>query len=131
VGPENTQGRFLAPLTDMLVFSTFLVGAWLTRRRPEFHRRFILLATNTLLIAAVGRGGGGTGSLALRDVIPFLLVWLSPLWIAMIWDWLKQRTIHPVYLFGALLLVALRYRQWLRESDAWLAASRWLAEQLM
>lgn len=130
VGPENTHGGFLAPLTDMLVFSIFLAGAWITRRRPGFHRRFILLATNTILIAAVGRSSGGTNSVALGDVLPFLALWLSPLWIAMIHDGIRYRLVHKVYVAGAVLLVALRYRALLRETDAWLSASRWLAERL-
>ncbi len=131
VGPANTHGGFLAPLTDMLVFSTFLSGAWITRRRPDYHRRFILLATNAILIAAVGRASGGTSSIAPGDVIPFLLIWLSPLWIAMIYDGLRHRTFHKVYAFGALLLIALRYRALLRETGAWQAVSRWIAERLV
>jgi hypothetical protein len=130
VGVDGVRGGFLVPLTDMFVFSVFLGAAWYTRTRPEHHRRFILLATNTLLIAAVGRLFGGTGSVAARDVIPFLLVWLSPLWIAMAYDWLRHRTLHPVYVFGAFLLIALRYRQLLRETDTWMAISHWLAERV-
>ena len=93
--------------------------------------RFILLAANCILIAAVGRMFGGTTSIAIRDVIPFLLVWLSPLWIAMVYDGLRQRIVHPVYVFGALILVAVRYRQLVRETDTWLAISRWLGERFM
>jgi hypothetical protein len=130
VGVDGVHGAFLTPLSDMATFAVFLGGAWYTRRRPEHHRRFILLATNTLLIAAVGRLFGGTASVAARDVIPFLLVWLSPLWIAMGYDWLRHRTLHPVYAYGALLLVVLRYRQLLRETDTWMAVSHWLAERL-
>ena len=131
VGPDGTHGGFLTPLTDMLTFALFLGGAWFYRKRPEFHRRFILLATNGILIAAVGRLFGGTTSIALRDVIPFLLVWLSPLWIAIAYDWIRLRIVHPVFVFGALVLVAVRYRQLVRETDGWLAISHWLAERLM
>jgi hypothetical protein len=74
---------------------------------------------------------GGTASVALADVIPFLLVWLSPLWIAMLYDGIRHRILHPVYLFGAVLLVLLRYRQLLRETDTWMAISHWIAERLM
>jgi hypothetical protein len=130
VGVDGVRGGFLVPLVDMSTFGIFLGGAWLTRKRPEYHRRFILLATNTILIAAVGRLFGGTGSVAARDVIPFLLVWLSPLWLAMAWDGLRHRIVHSVYLFGAFLLIALRYRQILRETDAWMAISRWIMERL-
>jgi hypothetical protein len=135
VGPDALQGGFLVPLTDMGVFSLFLAGAWFTRRRPEFHRRFILLATTTILIAAVGRMFGGTKSVALRDVVPFVLVWLSPVWIAMLYDWFKARTVHVVYVFGAALLIALRYRQLIRETETWMAISRrfahWVADHLL
>ena len=131
VGPEGTRGGFLVPLTDLGTYAIFLAGAWITRRRPEFHRRFILLAANTILVAAVGRLFGGTASIALREVIPFLLVWLSPLWVAMVYDGWRHRIVHPVYLFGAALLVALRYRQLIRDTDTWMAISHWIAVRLM
>jgi hypothetical protein len=131
VGPDGTHGGFLVPLTDLGTYSIFLAGAWMKRKQPELHRRFILLAANTLIIAAVGRMFGGTASVAAADVVPFLLVWLSPLWIAMIYDAVRHRIVHPVYLFGAALLVLLRYRQLLRETNTWLAISHWLAERLM
>jgi hypothetical protein len=135
VGVDGVKGGFLAPLSDMVVFGIFLAGAWIMRKRSDFHRRFILLATTTILIAAVGRGTGGTGSVALRDVLPFLALWLSPLWIAMAWDWFKHRTVHAAYVLGALLLIALRYRQLIRETDWWMAFSRaitrWVAGHLM
>lgn len=130
VGVDGIQGGFLVPLTDMLLFGGFLFGAWRTRKRPELHRRFILLATNTLLVAAVGRAAGGTSSVAPGDVIPFLLVWLSPLWIAMIYDGVRHRRVHAVYAWGAVLLIALRYRQLLRETETWMAISHWIAERL-
>jgi hypothetical protein len=131
VGPAGTRGGFLTPLTDMLTFALFLGGAWVYRKRPEFHRRFILLATNVIIIAAVGRMFGGTTSVAIGDVIPFLLVWLSPLWIGMLHDGFRHRIVHPVYAFGALVLVVVRYRQIVRETDGWQAISQWLAERFM
>lgn len=127
VGPDNMKGGFLVPLTDMALFSVFLAGAWITRARPGLHRRFILLATTTILIAAVGRPSGGTASIAARDVIPFVAVWLSPVWIAMAYDAVRHRTVHAVYAVGACLLIALRYRQLVRETDTWMATSRWFA----
>jgi hypothetical protein len=130
-GPAGAAGGFLVPLVDLGTYSLFLAGAWITRRRPESHKRFILLAANTLIIAAVGRLFGGTASIALRDVIPFLVLWLSPLWIAMTWDAVRHRMVHSVYLFGAAWLILLRYRQLVRETDTWMAVSRWIAERLM
>jgi hypothetical protein len=48
----------------------------------------------------------------------------------MAYDWVRHRTVHSVYVFGAFLLIALRYRQLLRETDAWMAISHWIAERL-
>jgi hypothetical protein len=127
---DGVRGGFLAPFFDSMTFAIFLACAWFTRNRPDYHRRFIFLATLALIIVPVGRLFGGTASVAARDVIPYLLVWLSPLMIAMAWDALRYRMVHPVYLLGAFLLVALRYRQLLRETDAWLAISHWIAERL-
>jgi hypothetical protein len=66
-----------------------------------------------------------------KDVVPMVTVWLSPLWIAMLYDWLRHRIVHRVYVFGALLLILLRYRQVVRDSDAWGRFLHWLAERLM
>ena len=105
------------------------------RARPEFHRLFILLAANDVLVAAVGRPFGGTTSSPIRDVIPFLLVWCRPVWIAMLYDAFKTRAVHVVYLYGAALLIALLDRQLIRETDTWMAISRrfahWVADNLL
>jgi len=114
------------------VFSSFLGSAWITRRRPEYHKRFILLAATALVIPGVGRMPwfNGTRSMATSDVVPFLLVWLSPVLLAMTFDWIRQRRIHAVYIFGLGLLVLLRYREWLRQTDAWRDFMHWLAAVL-
>ncbi len=62
-GVDSRRIPLLAATTDMAVFSAFLCGAWITRRRPELHRRFILLAANALIIAGASRLFGGTSSL--------------------------------------------------------------------
>ena len=58
-------------------------------------------------------------------------VWLSPLWIAMAYDWLRHRIVHRVYVFGALLLIVLRYRQILRDTEMWENFLRWVAERVV
>ena len=131
-GPAAVERTFTAPLVDMLVFSIFLGGAWLTRRRPDFHKRYILLATTALIIPGVGRLAffNGTSSVALAVVVRYLLVWLSPVLIAMVHDWRRQHLIHPVYIFGICVMVAQRYRQLVRETDAWRDFMHWLASVL-
>src|SRR5262249_23693053 len=56
-GPSNLAGlRFLAvPLGDMLVFSILVGIALYSRRRIETHKRLMLLATLSVLSAAIAR----------------------------------------------------------------------------
>jgi MFS superfamily sulfate permease-like transporter len=57
-----------------------------------------------------------------------LLVWLAPIYLAMAWDWYTRRIVHPVYLIGIAVMVAMRLAIPLRDSDAWLTFCRWLAQ---
>jgi hypothetical protein len=45
----------IIPLGDMVLFAGFFIPAVIYRRRPEIHKRLMLLATTALLFAAAGR----------------------------------------------------------------------------
>src|SRR5687768_9099082 len=57
----------IVPVTAVLMFAGFVTAAILNLRRPEWHKRFMLVATVTLLQAAIARffflaaTGGGAG----------------------------------------------------------------------
>ena len=51
----DAQAQLLGPLLDMLVFAPFFAAAIYYRRKPELHKRLMIVATTSLLIAAVGR----------------------------------------------------------------------------
>lgn len=125
---QQAQDRLFVPLTDMVVFAPILAAAWLYRHQPQVHKRLIVVATTILLIAAVHRM---TFVLGERPIPPYriLLVWLSPIYVGMIYDWVKLRTIHPVYLIGIAAIVYLKFfRMPLFESAVWKNFSRWLVE---
>jgi hypothetical protein len=97
----DAQGRLVGPLLDMLVFAPFFAAAVHYRRRPELHKRLMIVATTALLIAAVGR-------------MPFpadlraplvLLIWTLPILLAMAHDFWRQRRVHPIYVLGLVVLV--------------------------
>lgn len=52
---RDTKAFYLIPLTDILIFATMLFFAFRARRDPASHKRFIYVATTSLLIAAVAR----------------------------------------------------------------------------
>jgi hypothetical protein len=48
-------GLFFAATSDMVIFSCFFLLAVVNRKKPEIHRRAMLVAATMLLVAAVGR----------------------------------------------------------------------------
>jgi hypothetical protein len=91
----------LVPLFDMLAFACSFAAAIVWRRRPDYHRRLVLVATCTLTAAAFGRFPdwllppglfyAGVDILILLGVARDLLVDGKP---------------HPVYLYALPALVA-------------------------
>jgi hypothetical protein len=97
----DAQSRLVGPLLDMLVFAPVFAAAIYYRRRPELHKRLMIVATTALLIAAVGRIPFPAD---LRRPLVYLL-WTSPILVAMAHDFWRQRRVHPVYLLGLVVLV--------------------------
>jgi hypothetical protein len=93
------EAFFAIPLYDMLVFGTLVGLAILWRRKPEFHRRLLFLASCGLLDAAFGR----INTIFLSHTI-FAFV-DAVILLGIVRDLLVNRTIHPVYRYGVPVLV--------------------------
>jgi hypothetical protein len=117
-------GRLFGPVLDMVIFAPVFAAAIYHRRRPELHKRLMILATTTLLVAAVGRMRPFLPNGALQQ-----LVWCSPILLAMAFDYTKRRIVHPVYAFGLVLLLveSQPLRMAARTSDTWRSFGAWLA----
>lgn len=122
----EAERRLFAPLTDMVVFAPILAAAWIYRRKPEIHKRLIVVGTTVLLIAAVHRMvflGGRPPPLP-----QLLAVWLAPILLGMIYDFIKRRSVHPVYLIGIGAVLLMKFgRSWIRDTESWSNFSNWLA----
>jgi hypothetical protein len=113
------------PLTDMLVFGPFLAAAWIYRRRPEIHKRLIVVATCVLLIAPVHRMNWFLGMPP--PVLPILFIWLAPIYAGMIYDYVTRRIVHPVYLIGIAAILFMKFgRGAIAESAPWNAFNDWV-----
>ena len=118
--------QLLGPLLDMLVFAPAFAAAIYYRRKPELHKRLMIVATTSLLIAAAGRMQflGQPANLLLLH-----LIWTAPILLAMAHDLWRQRRVHPVYVLGLVVLVlegpVLRIA--VRGSEEWLGIGSWLA----
>ena len=108
------------PLGQTLLFGGFIgVGLW-NRRRPELHRRLILLGTICMMTPAISRMVDKRSVLAMFLTLGFVVV-------AMIHDWLSRRRVHPVYIIGGvILLVSGPLRAVIGNSAAWQSFARML-----
>ena len=123
---DEAASFLLLPLGDMALFGSFFVAAIFYRDRPEIHKRLILLATVALLFAAAGR------LIPLRKTpVTALLVWLSPLLVAMGYDGVTRRRVHPAYLIGTAILLLGFTRVFFTQSAAWLKIGRAMLTAMM
>jgi hypothetical protein len=115
----------VVPLTTMFLFGLFAGAGLAYRRRPDVHKRFMLLATIAMLPAAIGRAMGqllGTGQPGLFfGAVAFFLLAIA------IYDRRRLGRVHPVTLWGGLSLMAsFPARLALGKTDLWLAFAAWL-----
>jgi hypothetical protein len=118
------QSQLLGPLLDMLAFAPLFAAAIYYRRTPEVHKRFMIVATTSLLIAAVNR----MPFLAEPRILTLHLLWTAPILLAMAHDFWRQRKVHPVYVLGLVVLVleGPLVRTPARQSQLWQDMSQWL-----
>ncbi len=115
----------LVPVTDLLMFAIFFGGAIYYRKRPANHKRLMLLTAINFLPPAVARIPiatlQATGPLWFFGFPTVLVLFCIGL------DTWRYRRLNPIFLAGALLLIASYVgRLMLMGTDTWMAAARWL-----
>jgi len=140
---QAEAGRAFAvvPLSAILLFAIFVTAAMVNRRRTDWHKRFMLVASAALLNAAIARffflaiHGGGPGmrpGLALPQppeaaLVPALLA-DSVVLLGLLFDWRTRGRPHPAYLWGlGTMLIVQLLRAPLGHSAAWSGFADFLA----
>lgn len=123
VGVPVPPLQFLAiPIFDMVLFPAF-VWVGLTKRRDlQSHKRWMLLATISLVTAAVARwpGMAPLGPLAFFGVADLFVVALG------IWDLRTRGKLHPATLWGGIIMIASQpLRLAVSGTAVWLAFAHW------
>ena len=94
-------------LSTMLLFAGFYVAAYRTRRQPSAHRRYIVLAS---------AGGMGAATFRVFGVLFGFADWVNMASIlapnvfvvaAMLHDVRQEKRVHPIYVWGLAISVAL------------------------
>lgn len=117
----------IVPLSGILFFAVAFTLAVAATRRPETHKRLMLLAGISILDAAVARwfltflappGPPGPPPVEVT-ILPALVAYLL-LVVAIVYDWRTRGRPHPVYVYGGIALVAVKLLNWpISVTPAW------------
>lgn len=116
----RAQRWLFGPLRDVIFIVAFLAAGWHYRRRPEIHKRLMLVAATIVALPAIGR------MTFLGVPVPlwkFMLVWPLPVYLAMVHDFRDRRLVHPVYVIGLAAMLTMRLVLPLNTSPAWHAVA--------
>jgi hypothetical protein len=115
---------FLAvPLFDILVFALLVGIGFALRRRSDWHKRLMLLATLSITPAAIARL-----RVAFIQEHDFMGFWVADAIVVACaaYDTIARRRLHPAWIWGGLLVIASHpLRVALSGTDAWRAFARW------
>jgi hypothetical protein len=119
---------FLAiPLGDMLVFASLVGAGFYFRRRADVHKRLMLLATISILPAAVAR----LPFAFIQQVGLLAFFGLADLFIVacLLYDFASRRRFHRATILGGLLIVVSHpLRLLIGSTQAWLDFATWLTD---
>lgn len=102
----------IIPFYDMLAFGVSIGLAVYWRRRPEMHRRLVLIATCGLMDAAFGRFDYVFNNNLFFPCLDLLIV------LGVARDLLVDRRVHKVYLYALpILIVGQGFAVWIWRSD--------------
>ena len=122
--PEGADPHqfLMIPLSDMVFFGGFVAAALLRRADREAHKRLMLLAYVSIVVAAVARL---PGVLALGPPVFFGLAFLVVL-AGVIYDKAARGRVHPVYVWGGgLLVISVPLRLAFSRTEAWKLFAEW------
>jgi hypothetical protein len=113
----------VVPLTDMLLFGSFVGLAVAKRRDTQAHKRLMLLGSLNLITAAIARWPG-----VITVGAPPLFFGLTDLFLVplVMWDLSSRGRVHPATKWGGLVIVLSQpLRLLVSGTAAWLAFARW------
>jgi hypothetical protein len=114
----------VVPLGDMLVFAILIGAGFYFRQRPDVHKRLMMLATISILAAAVARL-----PFAIMQAGPIAFFGLTDVFVVVcvLYDLVTLKRIHRATALAALLIIASQpLRLMIGGTQAWLAFATWL-----
>jgi len=123
-GGDEARGQFINIILEMLIFGALVAAAVALRRDRESHKRLLLLATISILGPAWFRFRHFFPGLP-NPLITLSLIADSLVLMAIAYDLLAYRRVHPVYLWVGGAMIAIHMAElFASESALWLRVSR-------
>jgi hypothetical protein len=90
------------PIVDMITFGSCIALAIYWRKKPEYHRRLVFIASCLLMDAAIGRFEFMFNHSLFYPALDCLIV------LGMIRDWVVDKRVHKVYLYALPSLIVVQ-----------------------
>ncbi|MBS1752831.1 MAG: hypothetical protein KF741_11435 [Ferruginibacter sp.] len=103
---QTAISSIVGSLASASMFLILVTLGILNRKRPQVHKRFMLLATILLIWPAWFRWRHYFPSVERPDIWFAVVLSDSLILVAFIWDWLKNKYIHPALFYGGLFIIA-------------------------
>lgn len=102
---------------NLLLFAVLIVLGIALRKKPDKHKRLMVLAAVTLLAPAVAR----IVLLFTHKPLPQFLAFYAFIFLCVTVDTLRHRRIHPVFAIGALVIItAFQFSYFVVQTQAWM-----------
>jgi len=124
-GGITAADRLYSTAVVLLLFGVFVTIGVVFRRRPDVHKRSMLLATITIVGPAAARAAILLVGRGIRD--PHIIVMTALLLVALWSDWRRRGRPHWLLVCGALVLIVSQVtRRLVGGSEAWAVIGNWL-----
>ncbi len=128
-GPIAVSG-FLGSITAPAIFLALVTAAIALRRRPQWHKRLIFVATVAIMWPAWFRWRHFLPGLPRPEITLSLIAADLPILIAMARDRVRFGGIHPAYLTAGLgLILEQTFETFAFDNPRWRAVANWLYMQ--
>lgn len=137
---DDARAFLIAPFFSVTMFFAFVIAAMANIRRPEWHKRFIFVATTVALMPAIARfvflyqrgytpgtrPGEFPPSPVNNSLISLFIVCAIVIGAGMVHDWRTRGRPHPAWIIGLTVLIGgAILRAPLSQTPAWLAFADW------
>lgn len=124
---EFAYSSLLGVVTSGILFLTLVLAGIVNRKRPQTHKRLMLLATIVVLWPAWFRFRHYFPSVPRPDIWFGLVLADSLIIISWIWDRIRNGSIHPVFKYvGTFIIIEQSMEVALFGTPAYQSAAKWL-----